>query len=169
MLTLLLIALSLTTLVIMSARIKQLPKNLQNRAWWKFASILLACLLIILVITGRMHWIGALLGALLPFLRGAFSFMTQLLPFWFKHKGTILSSEENMQKANHDNTSDGDAMSIQAALQLLGLTQAPQSVGDIYKAHSDILQALDATQPHAAQLIIKINCARDTLLKSLMA
>ena len=167
MIILLLIAIRLTSLVIITGRIRRLPSNKQNRAWWKFASVFLGSLLIILVITGRMHWVGALLGALLPFLRGAFSFFTQVLPLWFKHKDTILPKGKNTQETNYTNTpTQNEPMSVQQAIQLLGLAHTPSSATEIHKAHNDILQALDVTQPHAAQLIVKINNARDILLKS---
>ncbi len=37
--------------------------------------------LVLLSLTGRVHWIGALIGALLPFVRQAFPLLVRLLPF----------------------------------------------------------------------------------------
>ncbi|WP_372780243.1 molecular chaperone DnaJ [Litorivivens sp.] len=41
----------------------------------------LAGALVLLSLTGRVHWIGALIGALLPFARKAFPLLVRLLPF----------------------------------------------------------------------------------------
>ncbi len=41
----------------------------------------LAGALVLLALTGRVHWIGALIGALLPFIRQAFPLLIRLVPF----------------------------------------------------------------------------------------
>lgn len=48
---------------------KKTPKSRLGSLYWKFGLSAMAIVLVLLALTGRIHWIGAAIGALLPFLR----------------------------------------------------------------------------------------------------
>lgn len=58
----------------------------------------LAGALVLLALTGRVHWIGALIGALLPFVRQAFPLLIRLVPF--------IQQQRNAQAASGGKTSE---------------------------------------------------------------
>lgn len=166
MLKILVFAVIVTLIIIGSARYKKLPPEQQRKALWQLGTGIFLGVLVLLVITGRMHWIGAALGALLPFVRNAYGLASQLLPLWLQRK-----------HAQQQNTKADDAsvpqrpvvlMPIQEALEVLGLS------GDIDKgeitetmiqdAHRRLIQKLHPDRGGNDYLAAKINQARDLLL-----
>lgn len=75
----LLFALFLTGFIIYQ-QIKKTPKNQLKNLYWKLGCGLLIVAMLLLVLTGRVHWIGALFAALLPILRNALPLILKLLP-----------------------------------------------------------------------------------------
>ena len=64
----------------------------------------LAGALVLLALTGRVHWIGALIGALLPFVRQAFPLLIRLVPF--------IQQQRNAQAASRG-ASGGNTSEVQ--------------------------------------------------------
>lgn len=160
MLKLLLFTVLITFVFISVARMKKLPPAQQRKAWWRLGTGIFLGVLIFLVMTGRMHWIGALLGALLPFLRGAFNLMMPLLPYWLKHR-----EKQTPPQSPHV------ASNIQEALDILGLkgdiTNGDISTEMINEAHRHLIQKLHPDRGGNDYLAAKINQARDLLLNEL--
>lgn len=156
MLQLLLLAVLITLVIIVLGRMRFLSPKDKRTAWWRIGSGIFLALLVFLVITGRMHWIGALIGALLPFMRGAFGLMMSLLPYWLKHK-----------QAQPKTSTPG----IQEALDMLGL-KGDISKGEItphavHEAHRHLIQKIHPDRGGNDYLAAKINQARDLLIKEL--
>lgn len=64
--------------------IKQLKSSegeARKKLLLKYGLALAAITLILLAITGRIHWIGAIIGALIPIVRQAFPLLLKVLPF----------------------------------------------------------------------------------------
>ncbi len=61
--------------------IKGKPPALRRRYTFTLVLSLVASALILLALTGRVHWLGALIGAALPFLRQLLPVALKLLPF----------------------------------------------------------------------------------------
>lgn len=66
-------------------QLKHTPKNQTKQHYWKLAVMVLGAALILLAVTGRIHWLGALFGALLPLMRNALPLLIGLLPKLQKH------------------------------------------------------------------------------------
>jgi len=159
MLKVLLLAIVITLGVITYARFKQLSPEQKRKMLWRLGTGIFLGLLVLLVITGRMHWVGAALGALLPFARGAFAVAMQLLPHWLKRK----QQQEQTQAPK-----PATQLALDEALEVLGLK------GDVRKgeiseemvndAHRRLIQKLHPDRGGNDYLAAKINQARDLLL-----
>lgn len=160
MLQLLVFAVLITLVFITLANIKKMPPAQQRKAWWRLGTWVFLGVLIFLVITGRMHWVGALLGALVLFLRGLFGLLMPLLPYWLKRKTKETPAQSSTTAGN-----------IQEALEILGL-QGDFMRGDITadmvnEAHRHLIQKLHPDRGGNDYLASKINQARDLLIKEL--
>jgi hypothetical protein len=161
MLKILVFAVVVTLIIIGSGLYKKLDPAQQRKALWRIGTGLFIGVLLLLVVTGRMSWIGAALGALIPFLRNAYGLISQLLPLWLQQKSA------QAQKP-HEAPPPSAPMPIQEALSLLGLS------GDIDKdeiteamiinAHRRLIQKLHPDRGGNDYLAAKINQARDLLL-----
>jgi len=80
------------------AYVRRLPDPLRTRVWW-WLSIMVIGLLILLVATGRLSWLGALLGSFLLMLRNIFALVMKGLPLLMmlrnKAKGASKFSGQN--------------------------------------------------------------------------
>lgn len=169
MLKILLFAVLVTCIIIGSARYKKMDPVQKRKALWRMGTGVFLGILVLLVITGKMHWIGAALGALIPFMRNAYGLISQILPYWLQRK--------NAQQ--HDSqTADSTApkhplvpMPIQEALEVLGLTgditKGEISESMIQDAHRRLIQKLHPDRGGNDYLAAKINQARDLLLEKI--
>jgi hypothetical protein len=166
MLNILIFAVIVTSIVIISARYKKMDSAQQRKSLWRLGTGIFLGLLIVLVVTGRMHWIGAAIGALLPFLRVGFNLLMQALPLWLKHK------QEKPQEQTTPPPSSG-AMNLLEAQEILGLT-GDLNKGEITQemvqdAHRRLIQKLHPDRGGNDYLAAKINQARDLLINKLSA
>ncbi|MEE8059394.1 MAG: DnaJ domain-containing protein [Pseudomonadales bacterium] len=56
------------------------PKSQQKSMVWKIGLGTAAIVLVLLAATGRIHWVGAMIGALLPFIRQAIPLLMRFFP-----------------------------------------------------------------------------------------
>ncbi len=160
MIRVLLFAIVITLLLMAYGNYKRQTPEQKRKSLWRLGLGGFLGLLVFLVVTGRMHWIGALLGALLPFIQAAIRYLSAQLPRWLNHK---VEEIHNQHKSNPP--------SLQEALDTLGLS------GDIYKgeitaemvkdAHRHLIQKLHPDRGGNDFLASKINEARDKLLAAL--
>lgn len=78
---LILAAAVILAIVVFVRRAQAKPPAQRRKYYISFTLIVLAGGLILLSLTGRVHWVGALIGALLPFVRRAFPLLIRALPF----------------------------------------------------------------------------------------
>lgn len=160
MLQLLILAVLITLAFISFGRLQKMPPEQKRNALWQWGTGVFLALLVFLVITGRMHWIGALLGALLPLLRGLFGLLMPLLPYWLKRKQKEAPAQSSTATSH-----------VQEALDILGL-QGDFMNGEITtdminEAHRHLIQKLHPDRGGNDYLASKINQARDLLIKEL--
>lgn len=168
MLNILIFAIVVTSLVIISSRYKKMSTAEQRKTLWRLGTGIFIGLLVLLVITGRMHWIGAAIGALLPFLRAGFGLLMQALPLWLKHKQGQAHHQGQAQEPPPAATT---RMDLQEALGILGLS-GDINKGDInqdmvQEAHRRLIQKLHPDRGGNDYLAAKINQARDLLIQAL--
>lgn len=61
--------------------IQSKPRKQRRQAYIRFATVMAMIMLIYLAVTGRLHWLGAVFAALLPFLRNLLPLILRALPF----------------------------------------------------------------------------------------
>lgn len=168
MLKILLFAVIVTCVIIFFGRYKKMNAEQKRKALWRIGVGAFLGILVLLVVTGRMHWVGAALGALIPFLRNAYGLVTQLLPFWLQRKKAEQTQQQEKQTPPANHTGN---MTTAEALGILGLDGDINS-GDItaimvQDAHRRLIQKLHPDRGGNDYLAAKINQARDYLLRIL--
>ena len=157
MIRVLVIAILVTLAVIAWGKFQKLPPDQKRKNLWRLGSGVFIGILVLLVVTGRMHWLGAALGALLPFARGAFNIIVQLMPYWLKRK-----------QSQTNETTKPPLSTIEEALEVLGL-KGNIKQGDITEdmvndAHRRLIQKLHPDRGGNDYLAAKINQAKDLIL-----
>lgn len=170
MLKILLFAVMVTCVIIFFGRYKKMSAEQKRKTLWRVGLGAFFGILILLVITGRMHWVGAALGALIPFLRNAYGLVTQLLPFWMQRKKAEQTREQANEQTTHPTVHTGN-MSTDEALGILGLegdfNKGEITAQKVQEAHRRLIQKLHPDRGGNDYLAAKINQARDYLLKIL--
>ena len=113
---------------------------------------------VLLVATGRVHWIAAALTAAIPVIKGLFAIALRSLPFlqvWLKNR--------QQQSSQTPSQPPQQQMTEEEALQLLGL-EPGASEEDIIQAHKKLIQKLHPDRGGNDYLAAKLNAARDLLL-----
>ncbi len=169
LLKLLFFAVIVTCVIIFFGRYKKMDDEQKRKALWRAGVGAFLGVLVLLVLFRQMHWVGAAVAALIPFLRNAYGLASQILPFWLQHKK--MQQGQNTQQEQSSPVASASNMAITEAQDILGLT------GDIYKgditvamvqdAHRRLIQKLHPDRGGNDYLAAKINQARDSLLKIL--
>ncbi|WP_027857298.1 J domain-containing protein [Marinobacterium jannaschii] len=81
--------------------VRSQPAKQQRSASLKLAMLVVVLALIYLAVTGRLHWLGALIVAVLPFLKKLFPLLLRLIPF-----GSLLKRSGNPGHSSSGNTSE---------------------------------------------------------------
>jgi DnaJ family protein C protein 19 len=143
----------LISLIIIATIFILVIRNLQNasaadrrKGYWRLGLIVMMVILVVLVITGRMHWIGALLGALLPLAKILFNIF--------------------MEKFIRDKvTPSSPTMSLDEARAILGVS-ASATRDEIELAYKALIQKLHPDRGGNDFLASQLNNARELLLST---
>jgi hypothetical protein len=134
------------------------PAEKRGSASVKLVLIFVTIGLLWLAITGRMHWLGAMIALVLPFLQKLLPLLFRLLPSLAKTLGNKRQQRKQQRPQNSTST-----MSREEALEILGL-EPGAGRDDIIKAHRRLIQKLHPDRDGSAYLAARINEARDRLL-----
>ena len=140
---------------------KQQPTNKR----WQIAMIVIGIILLGLAATGRMHWLYALVGAMLPIVRRLFGLLAYL-PMLKRTVNTFRGQKNSHTEQQADSTNTSALLTINEAYAILGL-EPGASKQDIIQAHKQLMQRVHPDRGGSSHLAIKINQAKDLLLKSI--
>lgn len=106
---LILLIIFLVAVVTVIQLFRNTPKSQLKNLYWKFGLSAIAIALVLLALTGRIHWIGAAIGAALPILRRAlpsliryFPLLQQLRRQHQQHQKTTASSSAGSNRSQVD-------------------------------------------------------------------
>ncbi|WP_339672685.1 DnaJ domain-containing protein [Dasania marina] len=160
MIRLILIIAIVVAIVIVLKQVKNTPPAQRKKLYLKLTIGLSAAVVVLLALTGRIHWIGGLIAASVPLLRSALPHVLQHLPFLRKH---FSQQTHNDQQAPPASTVD---LSVEQAYQILGLT-ADADTDAVIAAHRKLIQKMHPDRGGNDYLAAQINQAKDILLKHL--
>tara|TARA_R110000787_G_scaffold44020_2_gene107797 strand:- start:2933 stop:3421 length:489 start_codon:yes stop_codon:yes gene_type:complete len=135
------------------------PPELRRKALIRGGFYALLGIILLLVVTGRVHWLLAAATAALPLLKLLFGLALRAWPFLQTLRRKNQPPPERQASAG----SSGE-LSQQEAFQLLGL-QPGASRQAIIDAHKRLIQKLHPDRGGNDYLASKLNAARDLLLK----
>lgn len=140
------------------AHIRRLPPAERKRLYWRLGLWGGGLGLILMVATGRAHWLFAVLGALLPLAKTAIALGLQFFPLW----------KQRQQQAGPASPPSGP-MDVREAMDTLGLKGDEQTLtrDDIIGAHRKLMQKLHPDRGGNDYLAAKVNEAKELLLKRL--
>lgn len=142
---------------------RQLPAKEKRRFWLKIAVIVALLAVVALTVTGRIHWIGALLAACIPLAGRGINLATKVLPLWLARKK---NTPQHEQSGDTGRQSHGGPMSKSEAVEVLALSE-PYSKEDIVEAHRKLMQRVHPDRGGSDHLAAKVNQAKETLIKTL--
>ena len=133
--------------------LRTLSPQQRRRATIQIILVALALFLLFLAITGRMHWIGAAIGALLPFVRRVLPWLIRLLPFLKRKRDQKTQSPAKAAVSSKDE-----------AYQIQGLKPGA-SREEILAAHKRLMQKAHPDRGGSDWLAARINAAKELLTK----
>ena len=143
--------------------IRNTPEEQKKSLYWKLGLSGLAIVLILLAVTGRIHWIGAMIGALIPVVRRSLPFLIKMFPLFYQYIGARTQTGNHGQHASAQSNSDLDEA---AAYEVLGLSPGA-SKEEIIQAHRKMMQKMHPDRGGSDYLAAQINQAKDLLINHL--
>lgn len=134
------------------------PPELRRKGLLRGTFYVVLGILLLLVVTGRLHWLVVAATAALPLLKLLFGFALKAWPF------LQVFRKKNQPPPQRANAGTSGELSQQEAFQLLGL-QPGASRQAIIDAHKRLIQKLHPDRGGNDYLASKLNSARDLLLK----
>ncbi len=141
------------------AHIRRLPPAERKRILWRLGLWGGGAALILMVATGRAHWLFAVLGALLPLAKTAIGLGLQFFPLW----------KQRQQQHASQSTAPSGPMDVREAMDTLGLKGDGSQLTreDIIGAHRKLMQKIHPDRGGNDYLAAKVNEAKELLLKRL--
>lgn len=138
------------------------PPQARRRSAIRIIILTLTLALLYLTITGRLHWIGAIVAVLLPFMQKLLPLAFRLLPLigaWKKHRA---QTNQSGQRQRHSGSASIN-LSRAEAFEILGLNEGA-SRDEIIQAHRKLIQKMHPDRGGSDWLAAKVNAAKAKLL-----
>jgi len=136
--------------------LKRQQPNQRPRTLLKILFIIATVLIVILTISGRLHWLGAALLAVLIFVKKYSFILLRVFPF-------LRQLLDKKHKSTSQHVPTHGSLSRQEALEILGLTD-DASQEEILTAHKRLMQKFHPDHGGSNFLASQINQARDALI-----
>ena len=153
----------IVAIAIIINRIKNTPKQQKKPLYWKLGLGGVAIALILLAVTGRIHWIAAMIGALIPIVKSSLSVLIRMFPLFQRYLGSRTQAGNNRQSGPPQPNSD---MHETAAYEVLGLSPGA-SKEEIIQAHRKMMQKVHPDRGGSDYLAAQINQAKELLINNL--
>jgi hypothetical protein len=146
------------------AKLRKLPPEVQRKQLLKYGGWALLGVLIFMALTGRLHWLVAVLGAMVPVVKFLLAIGLQMFPLWRQRR-----QQQQQQQSGQPPAQQG--MTIDEAMATLGLKEQFRrdelSRPVVVDAHRRLMQKLHPDRGGSDYLAAKINEAKEVLLKTL--
>ncbi|MDQ2075652.1 molecular chaperone DnaJ [Marinimicrobium sp. ABcell2] len=144
------------------AKLRKLPPEIQRKQLLKYGGWALLGVLIFMALTGRLHWLVAVLGAMVPVVKFLLAIGLQMFPLWRQRR-------QQQQQQGHSPAQQG--MTTDEAMATLGLKEKFKreelTRPVVVDAHRRLMQRLHPDRGGSDYLAAKINEAKEVLLKTL--
>ena len=144
-------------------RIRNTPKEQKKPLYWKLGLGGLAIVLILLAVTGRIHWIAAIIGALIAIAKSSLPILIRMFPLFQRYLG---SKTQRGNKGQSGPLQPNSEMSETAAYEVLGLSPGA-SKEEIIQAHRKMMQKVHPDRGGSDYLAAQINQAKELLINNL--
>lgn len=140
---------------------RQLPKAKKRRFWFKLGAITVIAVAIILLVSGRMHWLGAMAIAAVPLLGRAAGIALRAWPFLQLYK----NHKSKQEQTNSSTPNRSHSMTVDEAAEILGVDKNADKAA-IIAAHKHLMQRVHPDRGGNDHLASQVNAAKDLLLKT---
>ena len=139
----------------LSMQLRQKDPALRRKALMRAGFVLLAVVVVGLTVTGRLHWIGALIAASIPVVKYLLGIALRLLPFINRGQARPQASAQPQNQAAE--------MTREEALRVLGLDETADKE-QVVEAHRKLMQKVHPDMGGSDDLAARINEAKRILL-----
>lgn len=146
---------SITALYIIWQWFKRLPADQQRQQSIRIGIWALLGICLVLVVTGRLHWLGAAAAALFAAGRALLPFALKLLPWLVQNK----TRQAPPQAADKN-------MELEEAYAILGLS-TDASKADVIAAHRRLMAKIHPDKGGNNFLAAQLNTAKDMIIQSM--
>lgn len=162
MIRLILILAILLALFIVFRQLQNTPPEKRKGLYLKAGISITAGIVLLLALTGRVHWIGGLIAALVPFARAALPYVIKYFPVLQQYRNQQ-QQQQNQQAPQHQHRVD---LTVDEAYQVLGLEPGADKEA-IIKSHRQLIQKNHPDRGGNDYLAAQINQAKEVLIKQL--
>jgi len=138
--------------------IRKQPVEKRTGLALKYGLYGLAIVFIILVMTGRMHWIAGAIAATLPLVQRFLPIILRVLPF--------IKQINPAQAKGNSNTNNSSTIDLEQALKIFGF-ETMTTEEEVIQRHRELIQKNHPDRGGSDFLAAQINEAKDVLLNAI--